>query len=280
VTNGGVGDLGIDTKVEEADGRYRARLSRDWEIWGPNGGYVAAIALRAAGAATALTRPATFTGHFLSVAEFDVVDLEVTTLRAAKRAESLRVSMTQRGKGIFEALVWVVGEADGLAHDAAEMPPVPRPAQLKPIEALADPADLQNRHRFWQNFDTRPIDWKPWRLRERGAPLWREWLRFRPPPSRADPFVDAARSLLLIDTMGWPAACQPHLRDETFIAPSLDVSVQFHRPAPESEWLLVDAVAPVAANGLIGCQTRIWSEGGQLVASGGAQLLCRPAPAR
>ena len=41
-----MGDLAIDTAVEGSDGRYRARLSRDWEIWGPNGGYLAAIALR------------------------------------------------------------------------------------------------------------------------------------------------------------------------------------------------------------------------------------------
>src|SRR5262249_38784813 len=52
-------------------GPYRPRLSRDWEIWGPNGGYVAAIALRAAGVATALRRPASLAGHFLGVADFD-----------------------------------------------------------------------------------------------------------------------------------------------------------------------------------------------------------------
>jgi acyl-CoA thioesterase len=279
VANGGVGDLSADTAVEGVDGRYRAHLSRDWEIWGPNGGYIAAIALRAAGAATALPRPATFAGHFLSIAEFDVVDLEVTPLRTAKRAESLRVSMTQQGRPIFEAFVWVVGEVGGLEHDAAEMPAVPQPAQLKPIEALAEPEDLRDRHRFWRNFDVHPIDWVPWRRRPRGAPHWREWLRFRPPPPASDPFVVAAGALLLIDTMGWPAACQPHLGQSDVIAPSLDVYAQFHHLEPQGDWRLVDAAAPVAAHGLIGCQARIWSEAGQLLATGGSQLLCRPAPA-
>ena len=46
-----MGDFELDTRLEGVEpeaGRFRAHLSRDWEIWGPNGGYVAAIALRAA----------------------------------------------------------------------------------------------------------------------------------------------------------------------------------------------------------------------------------------
>jgi hypothetical protein len=40
--------------------RYRAELVPDWRTWGPLGGYVAAIALRAAGMATSFDRPASF----------------------------------------------------------------------------------------------------------------------------------------------------------------------------------------------------------------------------
>jgi len=273
-----VGDVAIDGAVVGDGGRYQVRLSRDWEIWGPNGGYVAAIALRAAGAASALPRPASFAGHFLSVADFDVVDLEVTTLRAAKRAESLRVSMSQQGRRIFEAIVWTVAEVAGLEHDDATMPSVPPPSQLKSIEELVPDADRAQRYRFWENLEARPIDFVPWAERRPGAPAWREWYRFRPRARCEDPFADAARSLLLIDTMSWPAACRAHPPDNGYIAPSLDISVQFHRLAPECEWLLVDAVAPVAAHGLIGGQARVWSPAGQLLASGGGQLFCRPIP--
>jgi acyl-CoA thioesterase len=78
--------------------------------------------------------------------------------------------------------------------------------------------------------------------------------------------------------MGWPAACQAHPRDSGYVAPSIDVTAQFHRLDPGSEWLLVDMVAPVGAHGLIGGQARIWSADGKLLASGGGQLLCRPMP--
>jgi acyl-CoA thioesterase len=273
-----MGDFVADTAVEGAEGRYRARLSRDWEIWGPNGGYVAAIALRAAGAATTLRRPATFAGHFLGIADFADVDLEVTTLRAAKRAASLRVSMRQGSRAIFEAIVWVVGEGEGLAHDVAVMPAVPAPATLKSIEDLVAPEDLQQRYRFWSNLEERPLDSLPWLMRPLGAPEWRSWYRFRPRATCDDPFADAARTLLLIDTMGWPATCRAHPPDRGYIAPSLDVTAQFHRLAPESDWLLVDAAAPVAADALIGGQVRIWSSDGRLLGSGGGQMLCRPAP--
>jgi acyl-CoA thioesterase-2 len=274
-----VGDFERDTAVEGDAGRYTARLSRDWEIWGPNGGYVAAIALRAAGRAAPFSRPATFVAHFLSVGEFDEVGLTVQILRRAKRAASLRVSMTQRERPLLEALVWVIDDLNGLEHDVAPMPAVPGPEKLKPIEELVAAEDRKS-YRFWENLESRPIDWVHWRERQPGPPEWREWYRFRPRATCEDPFADAARSLLLVDTMVWPACCRAYPAEDGpgYVAPSLDVSVQFHRAAPQSEWLLVEAVAPVATQGLVGGRARVWSTDGQLLASGGSQLLCRPVP--
>jgi len=273
-----MGDLARDTAVEGRDGTYRAQLSRDWQIWGPNGGYVAAVALRAAGAAAPFSRPASFTCHFLSVADFDYVDLQVTTLRQTKRAASLRVSMTQNSKPIVEALVWVVAEGEGLEHDIAEMPAVQSPGQLKTLEELLAPEQYKPNFPFWLNLETRPINWVPWEQRKPGPPVWREWYRFRPRATFDDPFADAARSVVLVDTMIWPAACQPYVPESGYMAPSLDVTVQFHRLVPTAEWLLCDAAVPLATDGLIGGRSQVWSEDGQLLASGGAQLLCRPRP--
>ena len=80
-----MGDLDHDTAVEDLGaGRYRASLQADWEIWGPCGGYVAAVALRAAGAESRQSRPASFFCHYLSVAAFGPVEVEVVPLRAAE----------------------------------------------------------------------------------------------------------------------------------------------------------------------------------------------------
>ena len=54
--------------VEKAGGALLHELI-EAEIWGPMGGYVASVALRAAGAHSRFDRPASIVGHFLGVAE-------------------------------------------------------------------------------------------------------------------------------------------------------------------------------------------------------------------
>ena len=50
-----MGDLAADTEITGGDGRYRGAMSKEWEIWGPMGGYVASFAMRAAGAELSLS---------------------------------------------------------------------------------------------------------------------------------------------------------------------------------------------------------------------------------
>ena len=262
-----------------ADGRYMAELSPDWEIWGPNGGYVASTALRAAAAHAAFDRPATFGCHYLSVAHFDTVDLEVRTLRQTKRAESVAVSMTQAGTPILEALVWMVRDGDGVLHDNAVMPEVAHHETLPEVRELL-PADTPLLFPFWGNFESKPLVWyEDPMARPAGEPVFRNWYRYVPQASFEDPVVDACRSLILLDTVGWPAATRAHSPDLPWMAPNLDFAAQFHRADPAAEWLLADGVAPVAADGLIGYTSRIWTDQGTLLASGSGQLLCRPVKA-
>ncbi|MGH0035014.1 MAG: acyl-CoA thioesterase [Myxococcota bacterium] len=276
-----MGDFEIDTRVEPVDedaGLYRAELSSDWEIWGPNGGYIAAIALRAAGRAASIPRPASFNAHFLSVARFEPVELRVRVVRRGRRSESLAVSLTQQGKPVLEALVRTASAVAGLEHDRARMPDVPEPESLASADELRDPE--WPIYAFWQNLDSRPLH--PERFREPPTardPEFREWYRLRPRSTFDDPFVDAGRVLMLIDTLSWPAAVRPH-PDSAFIAPNLDVSAWFHRPAPECEWLLADHRCDLAESGLMGTHGRVWSRDGRLLATGGAQLMCVPAPPR
>jgi acyl-CoA thioesterase-2 len=277
-----MGDLGQDTAVHGADGHYLATLSRDWEIWGPNGGYIAAIALRAAGEHTRFDRAASLVAHYLGVASFDApLEIAVTTLRSAKRAESMQVSLTQGEQPIFEAMVWsVASDVAGFEHDVTTMPAKPDPETLPTVlERLGD-QPLGPYHRFWSNFDERVADedWDDdWENRPPRAPEFGHWYRFVPTSIFHDPWLDACRSLILVDTLGWPAATQAHPR-ANMIAPSIDLSCAFHRAAPNEPWLYAQATADSAANGLIGCESRVWSRNGALLAVGTSQLLCRPMP--
>jgi len=273
-----MGDFEFDTRIEGANGRYRARLSQDWEIWGPNGGYLATIALRAVGQEAKVGRPASFHGHFLSVARFADVEVEVAPVRVGRRTESFRVSVAQEGKPVFEGMVRTAAESPGLTHEEGRPPEVPPAEQLKNWEQLAAEQSLGEgpSFAFWDNLEARPTE--PDRVGDRETrPLPRlvEWFRFRPRETFEDPWTDAGRSVVLIDTLSWPAAVRPHAPTE-FTAPSLDVMVWFHRAVPREPWLLVDQVSPIGDAGLIGCLGRVWSSSGKLVASGGSQLLCIP----
>jgi len=264
-----MGDFEQETRVEGEEGRYRAELSPAWAIWGPNGGYLATIAMRAAGREARIPRPVSFAGHFLAVGRFAPVEVRVTPLRLGRRSESLRVEVVQEGRPLFEGMLRTAAEGEGLEHEARARLEVPPP------ESLPAP-DPSRTHTFWKNFDRRwvkPAD----RSEEPRAyePHGISWQRFRPRATFADPFVDAGRSLLLVDTLTWPAASLPH-PNPRFRAPNLDVTVWFHRSAPQSEWLLVEQVSRLAGGGLMATEGRVYDREGRLLASGGAQLFCVP----
>ena len=212
------------------DGRYTAMVYADWEIWGPCGGYVAALALRAAGAESPLVRPASFFCHYLSVAAFAPVELTVTPLRAGRTVLAQRVAMTQEGRPVLEAMVWSVGAVEGLEHEDVDPPPVPDPGEL-PTPGGAVARRGQARFAFWDNFDQRLSMVGAWPPPGPLPPTWRTWVRCRPTATFADPWVDAARSLIVLDVGSWPAGSRPHAYlDPPFIAPSLDLYASFQYP--------------------------------------------------
>jgi acyl-CoA thioesterase-2 len=199
-------------------------------------------------------------------------------LRSARTALAQRVEVRQGERAILEATVWSVGDVEGLEHDltAAARPDVPGPDELVDLTELLTEEELAQGppYAFWNNLDTRPIEF----TRERPAdqkPEWREWLRFSPQATFEDPWVDACRALIVVDVQSWPSAGRAHVQPHGFIAPSLDLYVAFHDPRPASAWLLADGAGPVARDGLMAWNGRMWSEDGALVASGTGQLLCR-----
>ncbi|MEN3271758.1 MAG: acyl-CoA thioesterase [Actinomycetota bacterium] len=134
---------------------------------------------------------------------------------------------------------------------------------------------------FWQNIESKPTAFNPvWPPPGPVAPVWQEWCRFVPTSTFEDPWIDACRSLILIDVQSWPAASRAHVHEAPhgFYAPSLDLYVAFADPQPGEEWLLCDGFGPVAKHGLMTWNGRLWSPAGRLVASGEGQLLCRRMP--
>jgi hypothetical protein len=276
-----MGDLERDTAVEPVGpggqdrGHFRAVLNPDWEIWGPAGGYLATIALRAVGAHTAAARPASLCCHYLSVPRSGPVEVWTETAAGTARAEAVRVRMVQEERPVLDAQVWAVGAGlSGPDRPWRPAPDVPGAAELGSLAAEADAAGLPPIP-FWRNLEVRAVP------ADRSAglvgpeePTLLTWQRFQPRPSFTDPWTDAGRSVIIIDVGQFPAVTRGFRPEEArFVAPSLDVYVAFHDAAPEAEWLLSRASGVAAGGGLFGGEASVWAPDGRLLATGAQQML-------
>jgi acyl-CoA thioesterase len=274
-------DLGSDTEAAGGDGVWWAKISEDWSLWGPNGGYLATIALRAAGRHIGGTlRPASLECHFLRSPRAGQAQLRTRTLSKTKRAHSTQVTMTQEGRPILEAMIWAVESGlDGLPPRSAPLPAgAASPGELKSMEELFPPERL-GREPFWQHVEERPADpaeHQAWPEVTSPTPVRLSWLRFRPEATFADSYLDAARSLIIIDVYPFLAGLIVLSPAEfTHVAPTLSLSVSFHGLRPQSQWLLMRAESPYMGDGLLGGRSMVWSQDGHLIADGRSLMLCR-----
>jgi acyl-CoA thioesterase len=265
-----------DSQVELVAGdpeRCRASLSPHWAVWGPHGGYLAAIALRAAMARSRLPRPASFQCNFLSAGAFAPVELRVRSLGGGKRAESLSVAVLQEGRLLASATAWMVDDGlEGFEHDFGAAPEAPPPAALRGYQELAG-EEYAEWYPVWRHIEGRPLRWRE----PPGRPEWLAWLRFTE-TSIPDRQADALRQLFWLDFPGWNAAIAAHGWPFRYLAPNLDLTVQYHRFAPSQEWMLADGEALLARDGLVSCVARLWGENGELLATGSSSHICRPNP--
>jgi len=265
------------TAVERIDeGAFQAQVHKEWRLWGPAGGYVSSLALRAAGMTSRFNRPASIAVQYISMAQFEPVDICVKSVRGGKRTEALQVVMSQEERLILSAQVWMVGQGDGMVHDHTRMPDVPGPEKLKNRNTLTQ--GQSGDKGFFINMEQRPVGWIPYEDRIPSEPVERNWFRFRPKSRSLDPLVDAARCLVLIDTFSWLATYGPHPTPgaSPWIAPNLDLYVRFHADTTAHDWLFSEMRADIAEDGLIGSEGTVWTPDGKLAAAGSSQLFCQP----
>jgi acyl-CoA thioesterase len=258
-------------------------------MWVPVGGYLASIALRAAQAETGMARPASLTCHYLAEAEFAPVDLEVTKLRSMQRAESLQVRMIQNGVSILETLIWATPTGVyGPKANWLPPPDVPPPTELAEIVLDDDVVALMGDEPFWKNFEIRPIrlghvipvednglSEEERRLLPKRHARIRAWDRFMNGQTFEDLWVDACRYLIITSVSAFPTVATPFTPPLPFIAPTLDLTVAFHSFAPKEQWLLVEGNGNYAGDGLLGCESRLWTQAGDLLATAYSHMTFR-----
>lgn len=277
-----MGDLAEATRVEQTGtNNFHAELSPEWEIWGPQGGYLASVALRAAGIATERARPASIHAHFVGAGRTGPIELRTEVNRATKVATSVTVHLEQEGRPWLVATVWGADDhLPGLEHQTSHQPTASDPDEL-PNMATLMAGKGEPPHAFWRNLEQRPLAWiEDWDNREPEEPATSCWVQFVPTPTYDDPWIDAARPLILIDLDAWSASVRAHVGQLDFYAPTIDVTARFIGSTAEEPWLLSEAAAPAAGNGLVAATGKIWNRDRQLVAIGGSTLLSRPSARR
>ncbi len=170
----------VPTSRGESHTEFIANISDEWAIWGPMGGYVASIALRAAGAHCGRARPASINASFLAAARFAPVVVRVDTLRTTRVATCVRVQMTQEDRPVLEATVWGTDAAEGLEHHTARRgPDVPHHADLPSFHERLVEQGESVMYEFWNRLDFRPTTWTDdWLSRPPAEPAQSSWFRF------------------------------------------------------------------------------------------------------
>jgi len=260
------------TRLTRTGDGYSVRLDPAWDIWGPAGGYIAAIALRAVGEqAEAGHRPLTLTGQFVSVARPGNVDVRAEVVKPG--STSLHdVRLSQEGRPVFLAQIWTTARCEPSHPIAPAMPTVPAPETCIETHAFFAERGVAESP-FWRNIEGRLVNPRWPDEPAASDPRQLRWMRYRDWAPSGDPFLEAMRSTLLIDIGVWPAHWHRLPQPATYVAPSLDLTVAFHEQIAAGEWLLSEADSDVSGGGTISGRVRIWSSDGRAIATGGGQCL-------
>jgi acyl-CoA thioesterase len=248
-----------DTAVEElGGGRFGATMSERWWVErGPNGGYVAAVLLRAiqrmAGAERA---PRSLTVHFPDAPSAGPVELAVEVEREGSKVTFLSARMEQEGALQATALAVLSSEWDGPTYAASEMPEAEPPDELYE----PNPEETPRMPTMFQNYSVRPAVGEP--AFSGGAPYSGAWLRAREPRQ-----LDAPLAAAILDA--WFPAPFVHL-DRAAPAPTLDYTVHFRAPLPPTDAAPDDPYLAVFRSGL--ARHGFFEEDGELWSTDGTLL--------
>jgi acyl-CoA thioesterase len=249
-----------DTAIEDlGGGRFGAVMSERWWVGkGPNGGYVAAVILRAIQACASPERaPRSLTVHYQRAPRVGPVEIAVTVEREGGRVTFLSARLTQEGKVQATAQA-VLSEAWGEGgFSELAMPDAGEPGELHTV----DPAAGDSRPNMLQNYRLRPALGEP--AFSGGAPYTGAWIRTREPR-----LLDAPLAAAFLDTW-FPA---PFVRLERVAgAPTIDYTVHFRSPLPPTDATpedpyLISFRSNIARHGFFEEDGELWSADGTLLA--------------
>jgi acyl-CoA thioesterase len=252
-----MGRFADDTAVvARGDGRYDARIDRGWWVQrGPNGGYVAAVLLRALSAEVGQPErlPRSLTVHYLRPPAEGPAELEATVEREGRSLSFATARLLQGGDTMaIASAAFGAHRGDSIEFDDAPMPEVAPPEACP--ELGRPPFEISMRDRYecrlgigGELFTEGPV------ARTGG------WIRLAD-GEPADAIVVGAL------TDAWPPAAFTRI-GRAMAVPTIDLTVHWRRPVPDpAGWFLVDFRTTLSAEGYLEEDGAVWSEDGRLLA--------------
>lgn len=239
-------------------GRYTASIDRGWWIErGPNGGYLAAIVLRAVLAEVddVARRPRTMTLHYLRPPTEGPCEVAITVERAGRGLTTVSARLVQENRDCILALVALGIDRPGPELHDHGAPDVAPPADLPPrAEVPVGAPDIPFRRRF----DIQPAIGDP-PLTSGPEAIGGGWIR----TADHDPVDDV---LLVAITDAWPPAIFSRL-DVPVGVPTIELTVHFRgAPSGRPDWCLVRFRTLAAVAGYLEETGEVWSADGRLLA--------------
>jgi acyl-CoA thioesterase len=255
-----------DTALERiAPGRFRARLDPGWfVVAGPNGGYMAAVILRAIEAAVDDPErvPRSLTVHYAQRPKGEEVEVETAVERAGRSLSTVTARMVQGERLLAHAVAALSLPRPGFAFQHARMPeviPFERADSRRgpPLGGVVLP--------FHRQFDLR------WAIPETpfsGAGRARSaaWIRLAEPRP-----LDAPLLVTLVDALPPAVFALARERGEIGPVPTIDLTVHFRAPLPPpgvspEDHLLASFETRMVSEGFLEEDGEIWTPGGELLA--------------
>ncbi len=247
-----------DTAVTRiADRRYAARIDHGWwVVRGPNGGYLAALVLRAitTDVADPARRPRSFTIHYLRPPREGDAEIVVQPERTGRTTSVATARLTQDGKLTALAVAALGTDRPGPEFAHLAPPEVPGPDEIAP--PVRRPIDIPLRDRFEMRIALGRLPWEEAPAREA---VTGGWIRL------AEPEPLDAHVIATLSDAWFPAVFT--VTAERVQVPTVDLTIHFRdEPAHVHDWCLTRFVSRHASHGFVEEDGEIWSRDGRLLA--------------
>ena len=248
-----------DTAVEPiGDGVFAGRIDRGWwVIRGPNGGYVAAIALRALAAVVEPGRaPRSITIHYTAPPEEGPVAIETRVERVGRSLTTVSGRMRQGDRVLALALAAFSKPRVGPSFDHGPRPEARPPEACEPFVGFIP---MNERYEYRHAIGALPGS-------NAEHALIGGWIRSAEPRLADAPLVAAI-------TDAWPPACfaPAPSREGMGPVPTVDLTIHFRRDLPlagasPTDFHLAVFRSRFAEQGFVEEDGEVWSRDGVLLA--------------